>query len=379
MGNGESAEGGAIPETALAFDEWASVSSGLSDQESENLTLPPQAPPDEAPSEANASTPSELHTIPAAAPTTGPALGIAGIPPTGASSGAAATAPGTPPVVRRARAPSWEMAKSNSTSTLFIKHSLVNPPLEETLLQVSHVIAGMIAQGDNVSSEARTHIPVFSEKLFPVITRTSESTDSIASNVDMSVHRFMNRLFQATGLSAESAVVTVIYLRRLAGKSGLTVDSSNWRRVLLAVILLTSKVWEDSSIWNVDMCQLFPALSLKNINWLEAELLTQLEFDVSVSATDYATTYFSMHQSATELKRPFNLKPLSKEVARKLEERSLSLASLVKQPKAKLAHAHSADELLFHPSQVPGSIEDISSHHHDNLGQGVPAGTTRVP
>jgi hypothetical protein len=225
----------------------------------------------------------------------------------------------------------------------------------------------MIQTGD--ATAAATHMEVFSEDLYPLTKTKSKAVPPQESTL----FSFVSRIFSAAQLSAESAVVTLIYVKRLQTYSGLTLDTSNWRRVLLACILLASKVWEDTSVWNVDMCSLFPAVNVKNINWLERELLDLINFDVTVSASEYAAEYFLLRNRSEDLRRPFHLAPISTTQARTLEDRSAAHESKVKPvkkvPKGAVHISHTSEELVYHPKQVPASIENISSLHHDALGR----------
>jgi len=62
-------------------------------------------------------------------------------------------------------------------------------------------------------------------------------------------------------------------------------------------MVLSSKVWDDMSVWNADFSQTCPngvLFTLKRINELEVALLSALQYKVKVTASEYAKYYFLM-------------------------------------------------------------------------------------
>ena len=112
------------------------------------------------------------------------------------------------------------------------------------------------------------------------------------------------------------------YIERIITLTGITIDASNWRRVVLSTLILASKVWEDQAVWNVDFCSVFPNVTTQDLASLEKVLLRLLQYNVSLKAGEYAKYYFELRQLAGSKKFP--LEPLDKEGAKKLETRSAS-------------------------------------------------------
>eukprot|EP01095_Lingulamoeba_sp_RSL-Kostka_P000509 TRINITY_DN107_c1_g2_i1.p1 TRINITY_DN107_c1_g2~~TRINITY_DN107_c1_g2_i1.p1 ORF type:complete len:154 (-),score=40.39 TRINITY_DN107_c1_g2_i1:163-624(-) len=111
------------------------------------------------------------------------------------------------------------------------------------------------------------------------------------------------------------------YIERTSTLTNLTVDSTNWRRVVLSTLILASKVWEDQAVWNVDFLSVFPTVTVKDLGQLEKILLRLLQYNVSLKSSLYTKYYFELRSLNEE---SFPLEPLNKEGAKRLEANSQS-------------------------------------------------------
>jgi hypothetical protein len=123
---------------------------------------------------------------------------------------------------------------------------------------------------------------------------------------------------------------------------------------VLAAIILASKVWEDQAVWNVDFVSVFPKVTVKDLNNLERNMLNALQFNVSLKASVYAKYYFELRSLSDRDPQHFPLKPLDKDGAARLEEKSHTMEKKAK-PK-KVTRSQSLDDMGRHSSHTPVTL-----------------------
>ncbi|NXS40520.1 CCNY protein, partial [Balaeniceps rex] len=133
------------------------------------------------------------------------------------------------------------------------------------------------------------------------------------------IYRFVRTLFSAAQLTAECAIVTLVYLERLLTYAEIDICPANWKRIVLGAILLASKVWDDQAVWNVDYCQILKEITVEDMNELERQFLELLQFNINVPSGVYAKYYFDLRSLAEANNLSFPLEPLSRDRAYKLE------------------------------------------------------------
>ncbi|KAH8413276.1 hypothetical protein KR009_009557 [Drosophila setifemur] len=210
------------------------------------------------------------------------------------------------------------MKKSSSCSTIYLDDSTVSQPnLKNTVKCVSLAIYYHIK---NRQSERR--LDIFDEKQHPL------THDPVPENYDThnpehrQIYKFVRTLFNAAQLTAECAIITLVYLERLLTYAELDVGPCNWKRMVLGAILLASKVWDDQAVWNVDYCQILKDITVEDMNELERQFLELLQFNINVPSSVYAKYYFDLRTLAEANELNFPTEPLSKERAQKLEAMS---------------------------------------------------------
>ena len=125
------------------------------------------------------------------------------------------------------------------------------------------------------------------------------------------VHRFLIAAFKAFRLPQELAIMAVIYMERLVA-GGTELRACNWKPILLATLLVASKIWEDASSQNIDFCRANPVYSLMSINRMEHIYADQMNWNLIVSPEEYSEVYYSLkHETHRDLRRQVSIKRFS--------------------------------------------------------------------
>ncbi|CAN0520247.1 unnamed protein product [Ectocarpus sp. 12 AP-2014] len=107
---------------------------------------------------------------------------------------------------------------------------------------------------------------------------------------------FYRDLYHRTCLKFDSIVLSLIYMERLMKetKGAIRPQPWNWKSLIISALVLSSKVWDDNSMWNRDFSEVFPSFSLGRLNQLEVAVLGVLRFNVKVLSSEYAKYYFHL-------------------------------------------------------------------------------------
>lgn len=200
------------------------------------------------------------------------------------------------------------LVKSSSCSTIFVDSSTISQPnLDQTIKCVSLAIYFHIR---NRTSDCSADI--FDESIHPLkipnisagyndelITLDQNNRSTRLNEPDQkTIYNFVNTLFKAAELTSEYAITTLVYLERLMTYAEMDLTPKTWRRMFLGAILLSSKVWEDQAVWNVDYAQILEEISVEDINELERQFLELIEFNMNVPSSVYAKYYFHLRTLA---------------------------------------------------------------------------------
>lgn len=204
--------------------------------------------------------------------------------------------------------------KNNSTSSLYITDTINSPNTDEIIRCMSTALQYHIKQG---MQQVEGNIDrIFSEKYHPL---TRELLDLVSLPDVNTIYRFVNMIFQVLRLPPECAILCLAYIERILSSQRVVLHPENWRRIVFGSILIATKVWEDESVWNVDFLDVFPLLTLVELNNLENRFMELLQFNVLIIGSEYAKYYFELRALSTQ--ESFPLAPLNKEQQMKLEER----------------------------------------------------------
>ncbi|XP_071389254.1 cyclin-Y-like isoform X5 [Centroberyx affinis] len=207
--------------------------------------------------------------------------------------------------------------KHSSCSTIFLDDNTVSQPnLKYTIKCVALAIYYHIKNRD---MDGGMLLDIFDEKLHP-LSKSEVPLDYDQHDPEQKqIYRFVRTLFSAAQLTAECAIVTLVYLERLLTYAEIDICPGNWKRIVLGAILLASKVWDDQAVWNVDYCQILKDITVEDMNELERQFLELLQFNINVPSSVYAKYYFDLRSLSESNNLSFPLEPLSREKAQRLE------------------------------------------------------------
>jgi hypothetical protein len=93
-------------------------------------------------------------------------------------------------------------------------------------------------------------------------------------------------------------LIALIYLERLMMRTGVLMNSTNWRRLILVSFIVASKIWDDDSLENEHFPKAMKDVTIKEINAFEKAFLDLIGYDLAVSGPEYAKYYFLMKSLA---------------------------------------------------------------------------------
>ncbi|KAG7346634.1 WW domain containing protein [Nitzschia inconspicua] len=236
-----------------------------------------------------------------------------------------------------------EVKRRNTCGTMYIGTTMSAPDKDATIRCVCGVVRSHILSSEH---DTRYTPDTDAYKIF-----NDQESERGSQNFDFSskvntkvsppsldeVSTFYRDIFFKAQMEADCIIMSLIYVERLIKKTTgrLRPRAGNWRSLLFSCMILSSKVWDDLSMWNVDFSQSCPpgvSFSLKRINELELAVLNALSFKVKVPASEYAKYYFLLRSMLIKSGLAGDdlsaLNPLDVEGARKLQQVSTQFESL---------------------------------------------------
>jgi len=186
-----------------------------------------------------------------------------------------------------------QLSRSNSTSSIFCTGSITDPNMSELVSSVSTMLHCQMMRDVDSHESKKKMLPYFCEENY-----TGKRVKEIP-NVKM-IYTFLKQVFEVGQFNAECCVISLVYINRLIGVTGVPLTQSNWKPVSVSALVLAQKVWDDTPLINADFSILYPALTVKEINFLERKFLDLLEFKLTVSPSLYAQYYFELRSICEE-------------------------------------------------------------------------------
>jgi len=235
------------------------------------------------------------------------------------------------------------LTRRNTGSTLYVRTTMSDPDKDATIKCVCGVYRAHILQSMKDSKSGISPIPfeeydVFNDIELKSIKFADEfyfENENLAGliidddEIDVpsleEITRFYRDIFQKSQMESDCIIMSLIYVEKLMKETngGVRPRAENWRSVLFASMIMSSKVWDDLSMWNSDFSKICRSFTLKRVNELEVAMLSVLKYNVKVPASEYAKYYFLLRSmiirsglGSDEVK---NLAPLDIEEAKRLQ------------------------------------------------------------
>ncbi|KAM5273569.1 cyclin-Y-like protein 1 [Ctenodactylus gundi] len=208
--------------------------------------------------------------------------------------------------------------KYNSCSTIFVDDSTaLQPNPKDTLNCVTMALYYLIR-----TREGNRSLDILDDRTYPLMTEKVPEEDIEEDPDAPTIYGVMYTLFTYAHLPPHCAVACLIYIERLLSYWKLDLCPSNWRRIVMATVLLAGKFWVDWPLWNGFFSRLFEDVPLKELNALEKLVLQLLEFNLYISDGVYGKYYFDLRTLASAYSVDFLFRPLTKAQAQELEAMS---------------------------------------------------------
>jgi hypothetical protein len=278
-------------------------------------------------------------------------------------------------------------SRRNSSSTIFVDTTMSMPDKEATIKCVCTVIrAHMLEATKDTTTKEHPKAVIFHD--YEYLKAGPDYKARVPPLNELIL--FFRDLYTKSQMETECIIMSLIYMERLTKetKGGVQVLPHNWKSLLVSAMIMSSKVWDDLSMWNADFSQVCPSFTLKRINQLELALLDFLKYNVKVSASDYAKYYFHLRSYCVRLGLTHDLDslaPLDLNGAQKLSvlssqyEAQASTKQKIKDPKPRCS---SMPEIQITPGGVAklrinqvrvvhpaASLEQVVHEKHKTAGE----------
>lgn len=266
------------------------------------------------------------------------------------------------------------MLRRNTCGTLYVGSTMSAPDKDATIKCVCAVFRAHILQSEMDTDVLLDEYNLFEDlesqrKLKSCATgKAATIACNLAPPTLEEVTVFYRDVFGRAQMESDCIIITLIYVERLikATDGALRPRSANWRSILFSCMVLSSKVWDDLSMWNADFSHTCPAgveLSLQRVNELEIAVLSALQYKVKVQASEYAKYYFLLRsmliKSGLGSEDLSTMNPLDVEGAKQLQHVSSqyqsSVASMSAMQKADMARSKSTGTKFISANNVRGN------------------------
>ncbi len=134
-------------------------------------------------------------------------------------------------------------------------------------------------------------------------------------------------MYNCAQFSPECCVLCLIYINRIIALTGLSLQATNWRPLILVSLMISQKVWDDKYLSNADFAYIYPFFDANELNTLEMKFLEMIQYNVYVKGSLYFKYYLELKSVFPE---ELSLKPMDVFTMNKLESHSKNYEEIVK-------------------------------------------------
>ncbi|KAA6398585.1 MAG: hypothetical protein EZS28_005893 [Streblomastix strix] len=169
--------------------------------------------------------------------------------------------------------------------------SSVNPYRDAIIHSFALQVHKLLKHGMNIHANLQSLEPIFCETLQDLRVCTLEE---ISLPPITHVENFIGSLVRQLRLHGAMAICALVYVERLINDAGVLFHRVNWRRILIAALLVAWKMNEDHLILDSSILKVFPFFKTAQICAIERTFLELLNFNVNVSVKEYTQYYFEL-------------------------------------------------------------------------------------
>lgn len=146
-----------------------------------------------------------------------------------------------------------------------------------------------------VSTQYNAQVPIMASST-PFFSFFQSKRENLVPELkdESKIHRLVKRIVDRCHLNAEVVIIALIYIERLMEMTTVRLTPRNWIPIIVVSLLTASKVWDDHSTFNGDLCVVLPIFSITDINDLERKFLTDLSYSLHITFRNYAKYYFGL-------------------------------------------------------------------------------------
>ena len=190
--------------------------------------------------------------------------------------------------------------KSSSGSTMFIKSTMDKPDIKSVIHAVATILQSQMLEDiklgkhldpskDEFFFSEEKYILEKPDQFDEARLQLLRSTPSVEN-----MYEFIKALFDCAQFSPECCIVALVYINRIIAFTGIPLQPTTWRPLILSSLLVAQKVWDDKYLSNADFAFIYPFFVTAEINKLEQKFLELIQYNVTVKSSMYAKYYFAL-------------------------------------------------------------------------------------